>query len=197
VQSDPQHPTGTVKVEVDCKGQARYQIAHPVAWDFLEWTPAWRHLAEAADAICFGSLAQRSEESRATIRCFLRASPNALKVFDVNLRQAYYSQKVLAESMKLADIVKLNDEELPKIMSLANCPDSVSRRDADGESGVGMAGADVYCAGGLGCQWVSAGSRSALFPAGAAASCGFVEPKTSSPQRAPRLTEVRRGLDFL
>jgi fructokinase len=131
VQSDPQHPTGTVKVEVDCKGQARYQIAHPVAWDFLEWTPAWRHLAEAADAICFGSLAQRSEESRATIRCFLRASPNALKVFDVNLRQAYYSQEVLAESMKLADIVKLNDEELPKIMSLANCPDSVPGSDGD------------------------------------------------------------------
>ena len=123
VQRDPQHPTGTVKVEVDDKGQARYEIAHPVAWDFLQWTPAWQRLAEEADAICFGSLAQRSEESRATIRRFLQAaSPGALKIFDVNLRQTYYSQEVLAESMRLADIVKLNDEELPKIMRVGGFP---------------------------------------------------------------------------
>lgn len=123
VQNDPQNPTGTVKVEVDDKGQARYEIADPVAWDFLQWTPAWQRLAEEADAICFGSLAQRSEESRATIGRFLRAaSPGALKIFDVNLRQNYYSQEVLTESMRLADIVKLNDEELPKIMSLGGFP---------------------------------------------------------------------------
>jgi fructokinase len=123
VQRDPQNPTGTVKVEVDDQGQARYEIAYPVAWDFLQWTPGWQRLAEEADAICFGSLAQRSEESRATIRRFLRAaSPEAVKIFDVNLRQTYYSQEVLAESMRLADIVKLNDEELPKIMSLGGFP---------------------------------------------------------------------------
>jgi fructokinase len=120
VQTDRQRPTGTVKVEVDRKGLARFEIAHPVAWDFLEWTPEWQRLAESADAVCFGSLAQRSEESRATIRHFLNAtSPRAVKVFDVNLRQSYYSQEVLSESMKLADIVKLNDQELPKIMSLS------------------------------------------------------------------------------
>jgi fructokinase len=120
VQTDPHRPTGTVKVEVDRKGLARFEIAHPVAWDFLEWTPEWQRLAESADAVCFGSLAQRSEESRATIRHFLNAtSPRAVKVFDVNLRQSYYSQEVLSRSMKLADIVKLNDEELPKIMSLS------------------------------------------------------------------------------
>ena len=124
VQTDREHPTGTVKVE---RRRARvspdYEIAHPVAWDFLEWTPEWQHLAETVDAVCFGSLAQRSEESRATIRRFLGAtSPGAVKVFDVNLRQSYYSQEVLAESMRLADIVKLNDEELPKIMSLGEFP---------------------------------------------------------------------------
>ena len=120
VQTDRQRPTGTVKVELDGKGVARFEIAHPVAWDSLEWTLDWQDLAENADAVCFGSLAQRSEESRATIRNFLRATlPGTLKVFDVNLRQSYYSQEVLAESMRLADIVKLNDEELPKIMSLA------------------------------------------------------------------------------
>ena len=123
VQTDRQHPTGTVNVELDGKGAARFEIAHPVAWDALEWTPDWQDLAENADAVCFGSLAQRSEESRETIRHFLRATlPGTLKVFDVNLRQSYYSHEVLAESMRLADIVKLNDEELPKIMSLAKFP---------------------------------------------------------------------------
>jgi fructokinase len=130
VQTDREHPTGTVKVDVDLQGFAHYEIAHPVAWDFLEWTPRWQHLAETADAICFGSLAQRSEESHSTIRRFLgAASPSTVKVFDVNLRQAYYSQEILAESMKLADVVKLNDEELPKIMSLAGFLHSPSGKD--------------------------------------------------------------------
>jgi fructokinase len=119
VQTDRQRPTGTVKVELDGKGIARFEIAHPVAWDSLEWTPDWGHLAATADAVCFGSLAQRSEASRATILNFLRStSPDTVKVFDVNLRQSYYSHEVLSESMRLADIVKLNDQELPRIMSL-------------------------------------------------------------------------------
>jgi fructokinase len=123
VQTDAKRPTGTVKVELDAKGQARFEIADPVAWDFLESTPDWKKLAEQADAVCFGSLAQRSERSRETIRSFLGAtSPNVLKVFDVNLRQCFYSQSILSESMKLADIVKLNDEELPKIMALGGFP---------------------------------------------------------------------------
>ncbi len=123
MQTDRQRPTGTVKVELDRKGVARFEIAHPVAWDFLEWTVEWQHLAENAEAVCFGSLAQRSEMSHATIRHFLRAtSPGAVKVFNVDLRQSYYSHEVLSESMKLADIVKLNDEELPAIMSLFKLP---------------------------------------------------------------------------
>lgn len=123
VQTDRNRATGTVKVDLDGKGLARYEIADPVAWDFLEWTLDWQHLAEKTDAVCFGSLAQRSEESRATIRRFLAAmSPNALKIFDVNLRQSFYSAEILADSMKLADMVKLNDEELPKIMSLSHLP---------------------------------------------------------------------------
>jgi fructokinase len=123
VQTDAVYATGTVKVEVDGTEQARYEIEHPVAWDFLEWTPAWQRLAEESDAICFGSLAQRSEVSRSTIRQFVRAAASkAVKIFDVNLRQSYYSQEVLAESMRLADIVKLNDEELPQIMRLEKLP---------------------------------------------------------------------------
>ena len=119
VQTDGEHPTGIVNVDLDGNGQAQFEIKHPVAWDFLEWTSDWKQLAERADAVCFGSLAQRSERSRTTIRQFLTATlPGTIKVFDVNLRQSYYSREILSESMRLADIVKLNDDELPKIMKL-------------------------------------------------------------------------------
>lgn len=119
IQADPVHPTGTVQVEVDHAGQPRFEIAEGVAWDFLEWTPAWQHLAAESDAICFGSLAQRAATSRATVRQFLgAANKGAMRIFDVNLRQAFHSKEVLAESMKLADIVKLNHEELPRIMQM-------------------------------------------------------------------------------
>lgn len=123
VQTDHQHPTGVVNVKIDGQGFAQYEIAHPVAWDFLEWTSGWQHLAESADAVCFGSLAQRSEKARSSIRRFLAImSEAALKIFDVNLRQSYYSAEILSDSMKLADIVKVNDEELPRIMGLSRLP---------------------------------------------------------------------------
>jgi fructokinase len=123
VQTDRDHATGTVKVELDAKGQARFEIARPVAWDFLEWTKDWQNLAEDVSAVCFGSLAQRSEDSRTTLRRFIGAtSSDALKIFDVNLRQSYYSEEILSESMRLADIVKVNNDELPKIMSLSKIP---------------------------------------------------------------------------
>jgi fructokinase len=121
VQIDREHPTGTVNVQIDGRGQAKFEIAHRVAWDCLEWTPDWQQLSQKTDAVCFGSLAQRSEQSRSAIRRFLGATPaRTVKVFDVNLRQSYYSQELLCDSMRLADIIKLNDEELPKIMRLGN-----------------------------------------------------------------------------
>ncbi|MFZ0736840.1 MAG: carbohydrate kinase [Candidatus Acidiferrales bacterium] len=119
LQTDFEHPTGTVKIEVDPEGQPKFEITESVAWDFLEWAPGWKTLAARADAVCFGSLAQRSERSRGTIREFLRAMrPGTTRIFDVNLRQSFYSAEVLAESMKMADIVKLNDDELPRVMDL-------------------------------------------------------------------------------
>jgi len=119
VQRDGVYPTGVVNVEFDARGQPQYEIAQPVAWDFLEWTPAWQQLAREADAVCFGSLAQRSAPARATILRFVRATrPEALRIFDVNLRQKFYSREVLTESLQFADIVKLNHEELPTIMRL-------------------------------------------------------------------------------
>jgi fructokinase len=119
IQADPVHPTGTVQVEVDHAGQPRFEIAEGVAWDFLEWTPAWQELAAQSDVICFGSLAQRAPTSHATIRQFLAAArKDAVRIFDVNLRQAFHSKEILAESMRLADILKLNHEELPRIMQM-------------------------------------------------------------------------------
>ena len=121
VQTDREHLTGVVNVKVDGHGVAEYEIAQPVAWDFLEWNPDWQQLAQDADAVCFGLLAQRSEKSCATIRQFLAGAPeHTLKVFDVNLRQSYYSADVLSESIRLADVVKLNDDELPRLMELMN-----------------------------------------------------------------------------
>jgi fructokinase len=119
IQHDAEHPTGTVVVEVDSSGQPRFEILKSVAWDHLAWTPQWQMLAQRADAICFGSLAQRSAKSRSTILNFLHGTrPNALRVFDVNLRQNFYTAEILSESMKLASLVKLNHEELPRIMRL-------------------------------------------------------------------------------
>ena len=119
VQGDLGHATGTVRVLVDHAGQPKYEIAEGVAWDFMQWTSEWQALAADADAICFGSLAQRAAASQATICQFLeRAGKKAVRVFDVNLRQTFFSAEVLTESMKRADIVKVNNEELPRIMQL-------------------------------------------------------------------------------
>jgi fructokinase len=123
VQLDPAHSTGTVKVAVDPAGQPTFEIAESVAWDFFEWTPEWRALAARADAVCFGSLAQRCPQSRATIRQFLAAlRPGTTRVFDVNLRQSFYNAEILSESAKLADIMKVNSEELPVVAKLLQIP---------------------------------------------------------------------------
>jgi len=123
LQLDPDHPTGTVKVSVDPAGQPTFEIAESVAWDFFAWTPEWRALAERADAVCFGTLAQRCPQSRATIRTFLRAlRPGATRVFDVNLRQSFYDADTLSESAKLADIMKVNTDELGAVARLLCIP---------------------------------------------------------------------------
>ncbi|MGE5113841.1 MAG: carbohydrate kinase family protein [Acidobacteriaceae bacterium] len=123
VQHDPRHPTGTVKVEVARDGQPRFEIVHPVAWDFLEWTPELESLAKRADAICFGSLAQRGPQSRETIHRFLNSTrKDTVRIFDVNLRQAFFSAEVLAFSAQKADILKVNHEELPIVVDALSGP---------------------------------------------------------------------------
>lgn len=123
VQVDAERPTGTVTVAVDPAGQPTFKIAASVAWDSFAWTPEWRALAERADAVCFGSLAQRCAPSRDTIRSFLRSvRPGTTRIFDVNLRQNFYSAEVLSESAALAEIVKVNHEELPVIAKVLGLP---------------------------------------------------------------------------
>lgn len=117
LQADSTHATGTVKVHLDREGQPEYEITEGVAWDSLEWTPAWQQIAPEADVVCFGSLAQRATQSRATIRGFVAATRStALRIFDVNLRQKFYSEEVLSESLRLANAAKLNEQELPIVM---------------------------------------------------------------------------------
>jgi fructokinase len=119
IQQDAAHPTGTVKVEVDRAGQPRFEITEFVAWDFLGWTHRWQELADLADAVCFSTLAQRSEHSRSAMRSFLLAMrSDAMRVCDINLRPPFYNAQVVSESMRLATIVKLNHEELPRVMRL-------------------------------------------------------------------------------
>ncbi len=127
LQTDTRHPTGTVRVSLDAGGQPRYEIAGPAAWDFFEMTDEWRGLALEASAISYGTLAQRSPTSRQTILEFIDRSPaEAVRVFDVNLRQAFYTAETLCESARRATVIKLNDEEFPAILRLLGAPEGIS-----------------------------------------------------------------------
>ncbi|HVW79259.1 MAG TPA: carbohydrate kinase [Alloacidobacterium sp.] len=118
LQTDEGHPTGSVSVTLK-DGQPEYVIHRPVAWDFMQQTSQWKNLAQRADAVCFGTLAQRDEASRATIQSFLAATgERCVRVFDVNLRSPFYSGSIIRESLHRATLVKLNEIEMPIVMSL-------------------------------------------------------------------------------
>ena len=119
VTRDVAHPTGQVTVTLDSTAQASYEFARDVAWDHLTWSEQLVSLASSCDALCFGTLAQRSAGSRETIQRFVKtARPTALKVFDVNLRQRFYDAEVINDSLAIANAVKLNEEELPVVARL-------------------------------------------------------------------------------
>ncbi len=114
-----EQPTGTVMVTLDDKGIPQYDICLGVAWDNIPLTDEMLDIARNAEAICFGSLAQRSETSRRTIHAFLDAAPRtAMKVFDINLRQRWYTADVIAESLNRANVLKINDEELDVVATM-------------------------------------------------------------------------------
>lgn len=108
-------PTGTVKVTLDNAGVPQYDIKENVAWDNITFTEGIRQIASRTQAVCFGSLAQRSQNSRRSINAFLDSMPDSedsLKVFDINLRQNFYSEEIVQESLSKCNILKINDEEL-------------------------------------------------------------------------------------
>jgi fructokinase len=118
LQVDPAHETGLVTVDFK-NGQPHYTIHEPAAWDFMELSDEWVKLAERADAICFGSLAQRSLESRQTIQTLAaQTQAGCVRVFDVNLRAPFYSSEVVQESLELATVMKMNDAEVPLVLGL-------------------------------------------------------------------------------
>ncbi len=119
------YPTGTVQVEIDQAGIPQYEIKENVAWDNIPYTPQLEALAKRAKAVCFGSLAQRNIVSRTTINQFLDAMPESddrLVVFDVNLRQGFYTKEILCESMERCNILKINDEELVMVSRMFGYP---------------------------------------------------------------------------
>jgi len=118
VQLDAEHETGRVTVAFE-GGQPSYTIHDPVAWDFLELSDEWVQLAERADAVCFGSLAQRNQRSRETIQTLVGLTrEDCVRVFDVNLRAPFYSGEVIQNSLELATVVKMNDAEVPLVLGL-------------------------------------------------------------------------------
>lgn len=119
------YPTGTVQVELDNAGVPCYEIKEGVAWDNIPYTPALEGLAHQTRAVCFGSLAQRSIVSRETINRFLDAMPvteDTLKIFDVNLRQGFYTKEILCNSFQKCNILKINDEELVTVSRMFGYP---------------------------------------------------------------------------
>ena len=113
--------TGQVFVELDHAGVASYRFAKDGAWDHLEWNSALQQLASECDAVCFGSLGQRSSVSRRTIQKFVAATPvKTMRILDVNLRAPFFSDEVILESLALANTLKLNDDELPYLAKLCN-----------------------------------------------------------------------------
>lgn len=115
------YPTGTVQVELDPSGVPIYDIKEGVAWDNIPFTPALEELAGRTRAVCFGSLAQRNKISRDTINRFLDSMPDGdkrYKIFDVNLRQGFYTKEILRLSMQKCNILKINDEELVTVSRL-------------------------------------------------------------------------------
>lgn len=116
-------PTGTVQVELDAEGVPTYDIKEGVAWDNIPFTDDIKEVAANAGAVCWGSLAQRNEVSRKSIYQFLDHTPeDCLKVFDINLRQNFYTKEVICESLKRCDVLKINDEELITIGRLFGYP---------------------------------------------------------------------------
>ncbi|MDP1562616.1 MAG: PfkB family carbohydrate kinase [Pirellulaceae bacterium] len=111
-------PTGQVLVDLDAQGQATYRFAEQQAWDEIGWNTALDRLAQKCAVVCFGTLAQRRPGSRATIEKFVATAQQAYRLFDINIRQPHFSSDVALTGLRLANVVKLNEDELPIVGGL-------------------------------------------------------------------------------
>ena len=129
VATDGEHPTGTVSIDVDDQGRPNYTIHEGVAWDFIPAGADLLATAARADAMYFGSVAQRAPVSRRTIRrCLAAARGDCLRIYDINLRQSYYSREIVDRTLALSDVLKLNEEELvvvAEMLSISGSQDDV------------------------------------------------------------------------
>jgi fructokinase len=124
VQETAEYPTGMVQVSVAPNGQPTFDIAENAAWDHIRPTEAALRLAHKCSAICFGTLAQRAPESRATIRQLIDAAPQAWRVCDLNLRQHFFDAEVIASCFEAANVVKLSVHELTLASQLLGLSDA-------------------------------------------------------------------------
>ena len=117
------YPTGTVHVTLSGDGIPTYDIKENVAWDNIPFTPEIEEVARNCKAVCFGSLAQRNVVSRENIHRFLDATPaDCMKIFDINLRQQFYTKEVIQASLRRCNVLKINDEELVLIGRMFGYP---------------------------------------------------------------------------
>lgn len=119
------YPTGTVQIQLDNEGVPCYDIKENVAWDNIPFTDKLKQLAQKTCAVCYGSLAQRNVVSRETINAFLDAMPEGkgqYKIFDINLRQGFYTKEIICNSMQRCNILKINDEELVTVSRMFGYP---------------------------------------------------------------------------
>ncbi|MEC8557306.1 MAG: carbohydrate kinase [Planctomycetota bacterium] len=132
VQGIPDAPTGTVGIELNAQGKPTFTIHERSAWDQLEWNDDIANYLAAADAICFGTLGQRSEVARQTIRQAIKmaAARGIICVVDINLRAPFFNAKTIRESIQLASILKLSDEEIVAACSACGVSDSRSTLDS-------------------------------------------------------------------
>lgn len=117
----PDYPTGTVMINLDGNGIPTYDIIENVAYDYIPFTPALEEVARKCNVACFGSMTQRNPVSRQTIRKFLESMPQTeetYKVFDINLRQNFFSKEIISESLRLCNVFKINDEELTVVKNM-------------------------------------------------------------------------------
>ena len=117
------YPTGTVQVTLSGDGIPTYNIKENVAWDNIPFTPEIEEVARNCKAVCFGSLAQRNVVSRENIHRFLDATPaDCMKIYDIHLRQQFYTKEVIQASLRRCNVLKINDEELVLIGRMFGYP---------------------------------------------------------------------------